>query len=66
MPKFIFQIFRFHYQINNVSFDTEPSTSDGAKAFVKCPVQLQKETPTGLVDAVCSNEVQEGHAGLCR
>jgi E3 Ubiquitin Ligase RBR C-terminal domain len=59
--------FLFHYQINNIDFDTEASpASEGVKAHVKCPVQLQKETPSGLVDAVCSNEIQDGHAGLCR
>lgn len=41
-------------------------TSEGAKAFVRCPVQLQRETPSGLVDVVCSNDVEDGHAGLCR
>jgi hypothetical protein len=56
-----------HYQINNIDFDTDsPSTSEAAKAYLKCHVQLQKETPSGLVDAVCSHEVSDGHAGLCR
>ncbi|CRK97753.1 CLUMA_CG011133, isoform A [Clunio marinus] len=54
-------------KINNIEFDEDfQSSSDGAKAFVRCPVQLQKETPSGLVDTVCSNEVPDGHAGLCR
>ncbi|XP_037912727.1 E3 ubiquitin-protein ligase lubel isoform X2 [Hermetia illucens] len=56
----------------NVSYDTEPrdalpiTNSDGAKAVIKCPIPLQKEIPTGLVDTVCSGDVQDGHAGLCR
>lgn len=53
-------------QINNIDFDTEPPPNEGAKAIVKCPVQLQKETPSGLVDAVCSHDVPDGHGGLCR
>lgn len=58
-------------QINNINFDTEETTSssaagDGAKAFIRCPIQLQKETPSGLVDTICNNDVSEGHAGLCR
>ncbi|XP_051169969.1 E3 ubiquitin-protein ligase lubel isoform X2 [Leptopilina boulardi] len=32
----------------------------------KCKVQLQKETPTELVDTTCNSDVIEGHAGLCR
>ncbi|KAL7037872.1 hypothetical protein ACKWTF_009385 [Chironomus riparius] len=57
--------------INNINFDTEPPTSsssagDGAKAFTKCPIQLQKESPSGLLDTICNNDVSEGHAGLCR
>lgn len=60
-------------QINNINFDTESTFSptvtndDGAKSTtVRCPIQLQKETPSGLVDTVCNNDVAEGHAGLCR
>lgn len=32
----------------------------------KCKVQLQKETPTGVVDTVCNSDVIDDHAGLCR
>ncbi|XP_058801962.1 E3 ubiquitin-protein ligase lubel-like isoform X1 [Phymastichus coffea] len=46
---------------NSVEYDTE-----GIYGFRKCKVQLQKETPTGVVDAVCNSDVIEGHAGLCR
>ncbi|KAG5679700.1 hypothetical protein PVAND_009250 [Polypedilum vanderplanki] len=53
--------------INNIPFDTEPSIAgDGAKAYTKCPMQLQKETPSGLVDTICNGDVADGHAGLCR
>jgi E3 Ubiquitin Ligase RBR C-terminal domain len=60
--------FQFPFQINNIDFDTDsPTAGDGAKAaLLKCPIQLQKETPSGLVDTVCNNEVPDGHAGLCR
>jgi len=54
-------------QINSIEFDTDTAlVGNGAKASAKCPIQLQKETPSGLVDTVCSNEVPDGHAGLCR
>jgi len=68
-------------QINNIDFDTDPATpttpavaaddaaADGATAkaiVVRCPIQLQKETPSGLVDTVCNGDVADTHAGLCR
>ncbi|XP_025074899.1 uncharacterized protein LOC105430571 [Pogonomyrmex barbatus] len=46
---------------NGVDYDTEDPVGER-----KCKVQLQKETPTGVVDAVCNSDVVEGHAGLCR
>ncbi|XP_063977299.1 E3 ubiquitin-protein ligase lubel isoform X3 [Diachasmimorpha longicaudata] len=46
---------------NNIEFDTDNPSNDQ-----KCKVQLQKETPTGVVDAVCNSDVVENHAGLCR
>ncbi|XP_012057130.1 PREDICTED: uncharacterized protein LOC105620231 [Atta cephalotes] len=46
---------------NGINYDTE-----GPVGQRKCKVQLQKETPTGVVDAVCNFDVIEGHAGLCR
>ncbi|CAL7943360.1 unnamed protein product [Xylocopa violacea] len=46
---------------NGIEYDTE-----GPAGERKCKVQLQKETPTGVVDAVCNSDVVEGHAGLCR
>uniref|UniRef100_A0A182XZN1 Uncharacterized protein n=1 Tax=Anopheles stephensi TaxID=30069 RepID=A0A182XZN1_ANOST len=58
--------------MNNVSFDTEPSEqmkqelTNGEGAIMKCPIPLQKETPAGLMDMICSADVPENHAGLCR
>ncbi|XP_049867632.1 E3 ubiquitin-protein ligase lubel isoform X2 [Pectinophora gossypiella] len=49
-------------QMNNVSFETE--APEGSTK--RCPVQLQKETPTGLIDAACGSEVPPNHAGLCK
>lgn len=57
---------------NNIPFDTEPmdgsvnDDQDGAKVEPKCPIPIQKETPTGLVDTICQTEVSDNHAGLCR
>lgn len=58
-------------QMNNVTYDSDLAEAlrnegDGAKALLKCPVPLQKETPTGLVDVVCNGDVLDGYAGLCR
>ena len=57
-------------QINNINFDIEsqfPSnTACGEGLKPKCPIQLQKESPSGLVDTICNNDIIEGHAGLCR
>ncbi|XP_026829465.1 titin homolog isoform X1 [Ooceraea biroi] len=46
---------------NGIDYDTK-----GPIRERKCKVQLQKETPTGVVDTVCNSDVVEGHAGLCR
>lgn len=46
---------------NGVVYDTEAPVGDR-----KCKVQLQKETPAGVVDAICQSDVVKGHAGLCR
>lgn len=60
----------FYFKINNITFDIEPAIpiaqTDGAKSIIRCPVQLQKETPTGLADTVCNGDVADKHAGLCR
>nr|XP_034825686.1 E3 ubiquitin-protein ligase lubel isoform X2 [Maniola hyperantus] len=49
-------------QMNNVTYETEEA--EGATG--RCPIQLQRETPTGLVDTVCGSEVQKNQAGLCK
>ncbi|XP_029659743.1 uncharacterized protein LOC115233451 [Formica exsecta] len=46
---------------NGIDYDTE-----GPVGERKCKVQLQKETPTGVLDTICNSDVMEGHAGLCR
>ncbi|CAH0557576.1 unnamed protein product [Brassicogethes aeneus] len=47
---------------NKIKFDTEIS-GDETK---KCPIPLQKETPSGLVDTICNGDVEKAQAGLCR
>lgn len=46
--------------------DSTEDSGDGAKAITKCPIPIQKETPTGLVDTICKNDVPVNHAGMCR
>lgn len=48
--------------MNNVSYET--NTAEGSTA--RCPVQLQRETPTGLVDGTCGSEAPANYAGLCK
>ncbi|XP_021191302.3 E3 ubiquitin-protein ligase lubel isoform X4 [Helicoverpa armigera] len=49
-------------QMNNVTYET--NAADGSTG--RCPVQLQRETPTGLVDGTCGSEVPANFAGLCK
>ncbi|KPI94716.1 RING finger protein 31 [Papilio xuthus] len=49
-------------QMNNVTYETEP----GPGSTGRCPVQLQRETPTGLVDGACGSESSPNNAGLCK
>lgn len=60
---------------NNVSFEVDPieapnSENDNEPSSSKkkelCPIPIQKETPTGLVDTKCNGDVPEKHAGMCR
>lgn len=55
---------------NKITFNTsvplKVPTAEDQNKVLKCPVMLQKETAAGLVDSVCSNEVNKNHAGLCR
>lgn len=48
--------------MNNVSYETEA----GEGATSRCPIQLQRETPAGLVDGICGADVPPKHAGLCK
>lgn len=52
----------YHFQMNNVTYETQATESSNNR----CPIQLQRETPTGLVDTTCGNEVQANQAGLCK
>ncbi|KAG7311353.1 hypothetical protein JYU34_002392 [Plutella xylostella] len=49
-------------QMNNIEFSTEAAEGSGSR----CPVQLQRETPAGLVDTTCGADVPPKHAGLCK
>ncbi|CAH0726116.1 unnamed protein product, partial [Brenthis ino] len=49
-------------QMNNVTYETEAADSNNNR----CPTQLQRETPTGLIDTTCGSEVQPKQAGLCK
>ncbi|XP_013133885.1 PREDICTED: uncharacterized protein DDB_G0292642-like isoform X2 [Papilio polytes] len=49
-------------QMNNVTYETEP----GPGSTGRCPVQLQRETPSGLVDGTCGSESSPNNAGLCK
>lgn len=55
-------------QDHKIPFDTETmgDKEENASAVVKCLIPLQRETPNGVVDTICNNEVIPGQAGLCR
>jgi E3 ubiquitin-protein ligase RNF31 len=61
---------KFPVQENNISFDTELPPNLKAQEQngeqLKCLVQLQRETPAGMIDTVCKEDTAEGQAGLCR
>ena len=61
---FLFLSMIYCQQEYGVDFLTEPVSED--EDITNCAVQLQRETPLGLIDDVCGSEVVEGHAGLCR
>lgn len=48
------------------SLKDSTSNQQGTKSKTLCPMQIQKETPTGLTDTVCNGDVAEYQAGLCR
>ena len=52
------------YKDHGIPFLTEPQ--DQTEGLKRCAVQLQKETPLGLIDDICGNDVEKGLAGLCR
>ncbi|XP_038223465.1 E3 ubiquitin-protein ligase lubel-like isoform X2 [Zerene cesonia] len=49
-------------QMNNVTYETEGPQGNSTR----CPIQLQRETPTGLIDTTCGSEVLPKHGGLCK
>ncbi|KAK5645795.1 hypothetical protein RI129_004259 [Pyrocoelia pectoralis] len=53
---------------HKIPFDSEMKyeNRENSTSILKCLVLLQKETPAGLVDTFCNNEVGAGQAGLCR
>ncbi|PNF20071.1 hypothetical protein B7P43_G05255 [Cryptotermes secundus] len=55
---------------HNIAFDTELPTNlktqEQNGETLKCLVQVQKETPAGMIDTVCNGDTAEGQAGLCR
>lgn len=53
-----------YVQEHEIEFETEPA--EEASDRKKCIVQLQKDTPVGLMDDICGNDIEPGLAGLCR
>lgn len=53
-------------QLHDIAFDVKAVESAENAANTKCPVAIQKETPTGLVDTICEKDVEKDHAGMCR
>ncbi|CAG4944226.1 unnamed protein product [Colias eurytheme] len=49
-------------QMNNVTYETEGPQGNNTR----CPIQLQRETPTGLIDTTCGSEVLPKNGGLCK
>ncbi|XP_031617064.1 uncharacterized protein LOC116336963 isoform X2 [Contarinia nasturtii] len=68
-PKELQTLLRMH----NIPFSTEPgevipgtNTKEESNFRKLCPIPIQKETPSGLVDTVCNGDIEENSAGLCR
>jgi len=59
-PRDLQRLLRDH----GIEFETEPA--EEASDRKKCVVQLQKDTPVGLMDDICGNDIEPGLAGLCR
>ncbi|KAL3282322.1 hypothetical protein HHI36_005509 [Cryptolaemus montrouzieri] len=52
---------------HKITFNTAtPQREANASTALKCCIPLQRETPNGLIDTVCNNEVLTGQAGLCK
>lgn len=63
------------FQMNNIKFDTEPleglindnvEVERMTRSRRLCPMPIQKETPSGLTDTVCKEDIEENQAGLCK
>lgn len=58
--------------MHDIPFDTKPgkvpgmSIEDENLTRKLCPIPIQKETPSGLVDTLCKSDIEENSAGLCR
>lgn len=50
------------FQMNNVEYETKAAEGSNNR----CPIQLQRETPTGLVDGICGSDTPPNYAGLCK
>lgn len=50
----------------NKAKTTKETTPKKTTSPMRCPMPIQKETPGGLVDTRCNNDVPDHHAGLCR
>uniref|UniRef100_A0A1A9W5H4 Uncharacterized protein n=1 Tax=Glossina brevipalpis TaxID=37001 RepID=A0A1A9W5H4_9MUSC len=63
------QILLKNHGVNYEEHPVDKLAESNATATVtplRCPIPIQKETPTGLVDTKCNNDVPEKHGGMCR
>lgn len=67
------QLVCLQFQMHNVPFSIDPGDAfqgikceNGNSTRKLCPIPIQKETPSGLVDTVCNGDIDEQSAGLCR
>lgn len=60
--------------MHNVPYNTDPldfgvqqiDSEENTPLKKLCPMPIQKETPSGLIDTVCNGDIEENSAGLCR
>lgn len=58
--------------MHSIPFETKPGKVPGTNVEDEnnlrklCPIPIQKETPSGLVDTLCKGDIDENSAGLCR